>query len=228
MNVEIALEKIEPQAAEAYVDSIDAQAEHAKLAQGLEDAFEAMLAHEDEDERVLYMNSAENALTARDGLASVRAAATLIASAPALVAKMDAKLAAIDAGLAQNARLLVALNALRRREASALDAPERAASWWYSARSNCDFLASLYQETESAARVTQKHNAAHLATCADCQRDVESASLAYTPKHIPASSLWRREQGHATSAELAFMDSHAAHCKDCKRAVDALAVREED
>ena len=63
--------KSRPQAAEAFVESIDEKAEHDKLARGLEDAFEAIL--EEGEERVLYMNSAENALTARDALASVRA-----------------------------------------------------------------------------------------------------------------------------------------------------------
>ncbi len=221
MDVEIALEKIESQAAEAFVESIDEKAEHDKLARGLEDAFEAIL--EEGEERVLYMNSAENALTARDAIASARAAMNVASTeVQKHAAKLDQKIAKIDGALAKKARLLVALNALRRREAGSLDAGERAAAWWYSSRANCDFLISLYHLQETDVNVTQKHNAAHLATCADCQRDVESASLAYTPQHIPASSLWRREHDRATPSEIAFMDAHAATCNDCKSALDLV------
>jgi hypothetical protein len=222
MEIEIALEKIDAKAVEAWVESIDADAEHGKLAKGIDDAFDAML--EDGEERVLYMNSAENALTARDALASARAAMTI--AAPALVPALDQKLARIDGKLPKNARLLVTLNALRRREIALLDAAEREASWWYASRANCDFLISLYrlqETTETHGNVTQKHNAAHLATCADCQRDVESASIAYTPQHVAASSLWRREHGQATASEIAFMDAHAAKCEDCKRALAAAS-----
>ncbi len=226
MDVEIALEKVELAAAESFVESIVAKAEHQKLSRGLEDAFEALI--EDGEERVLYMNSAENALSARDALASVRASMTVSAPMSDLLTKLDGKLREIDGKLPKNARLLVALNSLRRREMGSLDAAERAASWWYSARVQCDFLISLYrlQETERV-DITQKHNAAHLATCAECQRDVESASIAYTPEHVAASSLWRREHGHATAAEIAFMDAHAKTCNDCKRAMEATAVPDE-
>jgi len=145
-------------------------------------------------------------------------------------AKLDKKLEQIDEGLAKKARVLVALNAMRRRETAALDTAERAGAWWFSARSQCDFLLSLYQTQDDAnnVHVTAKHNASHLATCEACQRDVESGSLAYTPQHIPASSLWRREHGIATSDEVAFMDSHAKGCKDCRRVLDALATSVDD
>lgn len=226
----LAVDRVEARAAAAYVASVDAAAEHAKLARGLDDAFEGLLAgDEDPDERALYTESAEAALDARDALASVRAA---LVCAGADTAPLDDKLVAIDASLVAKARLLVGLNPARRREAAALDPAEREAAWWFSARSQCDFLAGLYRQGEADARgqsqATQPHkNAAHLAVCEDCQRDVEASSLAYTPQHVTASSLWRRERGEATPAELAFMDAHGKTCKDCRRALDALAVPEE-
>jgi hypothetical protein len=226
----LAIDRIESQAVNAYVESVDAAAERAKLARGIDDAFEAMIAGDDEaDERVLYAESAEAALAARDALASVRAA---LAHGGADTGKLDEKLAAIDAGLAKQARLLVGLNGARRRELEALDPGEREAAWWFAARARCDFLVSLYRSNPErtradAGQVTAPHNAAHLAVCEDCQRDVEASSLAYTPQHLTASSLWRREHGEATASEITFMDAHAKSCKDCQRALDALAVAEE-
>jgi hypothetical protein len=224
----LAIDRCEHQAIAAYVDSIDADAERKKLARGLDEAFEAILADESEaDERVLYTESAETALAARDALASVRASLSL---ASLDTAKLDEKLAAIDGGLKKKARLLIGLNATRRREAEALDPAEREAAWWFSARSQCDFLLSLYQQTApdpNVGQITQPHNGAHLAVCEDCQRDVEASSLAYTPQHVTASSLWRREHGQATRDEVAFMDSHAKDCKDCQRALEAIAQPEE-
>ncbi len=223
-DVTLAIDRVEAQAAHAYVESIDAAAEHQKLRHGIDEAFEAML--EEGDERVLYVHAAEAALGARDALASVRAAMNL---ASLDTSKLDEKLALVDKGLVKQARSLVALNTMRRKEAAALDASEREAAWWFTARSQCDFLVSLYrlQEAPEQVNITQKHNAAHLAVCEDCQRDVESSSLAYTPDHIAASSLWRREHGEATTSEIAFMDAHAKDCKDCKRALEVLAQPEE-
>jgi len=229
----LALDRVESQAVAAYVESIDAAAERAKLVRGLDDAFEAMIAADDEaDERVLYTESAEAALAARDALASVRAA---LACAGADTSKIDGKLVGIDAGLKKKARVLVGLNAMRRRELDALDPAERDAAWWFSARAQCDFLVSLYRQADppptnrpDVGQVTAPHNAAHLAVCEDCQHDVEASSLAYTPQHVTASSLWRREHGEATQAEIAFMDTHASGCKDCQRALDALAQRVDD
>ena len=223
----LAIDRCENQAIAAYVDSIDAEAERKKLVRGLDDAFEALIADEDEaDERVLYTESAEAALASRDALASVRASLVL---ASLDTTKLDGKLQTIDADLKKKARVLVGLNAKRRREAEALDPAEREAAWWFSARSQCDFLISLYRPdpVPNAGQVTQPHNAAHLAVCEACQRDVEASSLAYTPQHVTASSLWRRQHGHATGDEIAFMDSHAKGCKDCQRALDAAAQAEE-
>ncbi len=224
-DVTLALDRIEQQAMQAYVESIDASAEHVKLARALDEAFEAIL-EDGEDERTLYMHSAETLLIGRDALASVR---TAMGHASLDTSKLDGKLSVIDKGLAKRARALVALNGIRRRESAALDPAERENAWWFSARSQCDFLVSLYRLQESdRVDVTQKHNASHLAVCPDCQRDVEAASIAYTPQHIAASSLWRREQGVATKTEMAFMDAHAQSCKDCKRALDALSVSIEE
>ena len=226
-DVALAIDRIEAQAVVAYVDSIDAAAEHAKLLHGMDEAFDAMLAGDDEpEERVVYTESAETALARRDALASVRAA---LAHAALDTTALDGKLGAIDAGLAKKARVLVGLNATRRREAEALDAAHREAAWWYSARVRCDFLVSLYRahDEPNAGQVTAPHNAAHLAVCEECQRDVEASSLAYTPQHVTASSLWRRQHGQATQAEVAFMDVHAKGCKDCQRALEALAQPEE-
>ncbi len=228
-DVTLAIDRIEVQAVHAYVESIDADAEKKKLARAMDDAFEALIAEEDEaDERVLYTESAESALAARDALASVRAALSL---ASLDTSKLDAKLETIDAGATKRARLLVGMNAMRRRELEALDEAERAAAWWFSARAQCDFSVSLYRTPPPdphVGQITQPHqSAAHLAVCEDCQRDVEASSLAYTPQHVTASSLWRRQNGQATADETAFMDSHAKDCKDCQRALDALAQAEE-
>jgi hypothetical protein len=223
-DVTLALDRIEAQATQSYVESIDADAEHGKLAHALDEAFEAIL--EDGDERTLYVYSAETALARRDALQSVRAS---MVHASLDTSKLDEKLAKIDEGLAKHARSLVAINTTRRREMATLDPSERETAWWFSARSQCDFLVSLYRLQESErVDITQKHNAAHLATCESCQRDVEAASVAYTPQHIAASSLWRREHGQATHAEITFMESHARSCKDCQRALDALAVSTAD
>jgi len=241
-DVVLAIDKIEAQAAHAYVAGVDAEGEHKKLKRALDDAFEALL--EEGEERALYIHSAEAGLSARDALASVRAAlafageadgaeSTRLATLRAAKTELDEKLAKIDRDLAKKARVLVGLNALRRREMGTLDATERTLAWWYSARSGCDFLVSLYRTSdgepgkETHVDITQKHNAAHLATCEACQRDVEASSLAYTPQHLTASSLWRRQHGDATKAEIAFMDTHAKSCKDCQRALDALAQPEE-
>jgi len=242
-DVVLAVDQIEAQAAQAYVAGVDAEAEHKKLVRALDDAFEAIL--EDGEERALYTHSAEMALAARDALASARAAlafavdgaasaeSTRLASLRAAKTDLDDKLAKIDRGLAKKARCLVGINQVRRRESAALDREERATAWWWSARANCDFLVSLYRSEDGAPGaqtrldVTSKHNAAHLATCDDCQRDVEASSLAYTPQHVTASSLWRRQHGEATQSEVAFMDTHAKGCKDCQRALDALAQPEE-
>jgi hypothetical protein len=241
-DVVLAVDKIEAQAAQAFVAGVDVDAEHKKLIRALDDAFEAVL--EDGEDRALYTHSAEMALAARDALASARAAlafaldndgteSTRIATLRSAKTELDDKLAKIDRGLVKKARCLVGINQVRRRETAALDRDERSAAWWWSARANCDFLVSLYRSEEGAPGaqtrldVTSKHNAAHLATCEDCQRDVEASSLAYTPQHVTASSLWRRQHGEATQAEVAFMDTHAKSCKDCQRALDALAQPEE-
>ena len=225
-DVGLALDRVEAQAAQAYVDAIDAAVEHGKLKTALDEAFEALL--ETGDERVLFLHSAEKGIMSRDALESVRAAMT---HQRLDTTKLTAKIMQIDGALAKQARLLIGLNATRRREAAALDPAERAGAWWFSARMQCDFLMSLFRpdgEKDPDVNVTAKHNAAHLATCDLCQSDVEAASLAYTPQHIAASSLWRREHGIATADELAFMDSHAKDCKDCKRALEALAVSIDD
>jgi hypothetical protein len=223
-DVSLALDRVEAQAAHAYVDGVDAVAEHDKLVSALDEAFEAIL--EDGEERALFAHSAETALFGRDALQSVRVA---MAHQKLDTAKLDAKIAQIDKDLAKRARALVGLNATRRREANALDPAEREAAWWFSARSQCDFLMSLYRTEEGPnPNVTAKHNAAHLAVCDACQKDVEAGALAYTPKHIAASSLWRHEQGVATASEIAFMEAHAAGCKDCKQALEALGASLED
>lgn len=242
-DVVLAVDKIEAQAAHAYVAGIDVEGEHKKLKRALDDAFEAIL--EDGEERALYTHSAETGLGARDALASVHAAlsfaadgsinqhgggaeSTRLATLRAAKTELGEKLAKIDRDLEKKARVLVGMNAMRRREMGTLDQGERPGAWWYSARSGCDFLLSLYQTTENErVDITQKHNAAHLATCEACQRDVEASSLAYTPQHVTASSLWRRQHNAATQPEIAFMDSHAKGCKDCQRALDALAQPEE-
>jgi len=243
-DVVLAVDKVEAQAAQAFVAGVDPAAEHKKLARALDDAFDSIL--EEGEERALYTHSAELALAARDALASARAALAFaldnagggaesnrLATLRTAKTELDDKLSKIDRGLVKKARCLVGINQARRREAAALDASERAMAWWWSARSNCDFLVSLYRSEEGAPGaqtrldVTSKHNAAHLATCEDCQRDVEASSLAYTPQHVTASSLWRRQHGEATQAEVAFMDTHAKSCKDCQRALDALAQPEE-
>lgn len=240
-DVVLAVDKIEAQAAQAFVAGIDAEAEHKKLVRALDDAFESIL--EEGEERALYTHSAEMALTARDALASARAAlafavdngseSTRLATLRAAKTELDDKLAKIDRGLVKKARCLVGINQARRRESGALDQAERTIAWWWSARANCDFLVSLYRSEEGApgaqtrVDVTSKHNAAHLATCDECQRDVEASSLAYTPQHVTASSLWRRQHGQATQSEVAFMDVHAKSCKDCQRALEALSQPEE-
>jgi hypothetical protein len=241
-DVVLAVDKIEAQAAQAFVAGVDAEAERKKLVRALDDAFEAIL--EEGEERALYTHSAEMALAARDALASARAAlafavdndgaeSTRLATLRSAKTELDDKLAKIDRGLVKKARCLVGINQARRRESAALDANERATAWWWSARANCDFLVTLYRSEDGAPGaqtrldVTSKHNAAHLATCEDCQRDVEASSLAYTPQHVTASSLWRRQHGEATQSEVAFMDTHAKSCKDCQRALDALAQPEE-
>ena len=245
-DVVLAVDKVEAQAAQAFVAGIDAEGEHKKLVRALDDAFEAIL--EEGEERALYTHSAEMALAARDALASARAAlafavdndgteSTRLATLRGAKAELDDKLAKIDRGLVKKARCLVGINPARRRETAALDQAERATAWWWSARAQCDFLVSLYRSEDGAPGaqpgrvsgldVTSKHNAAHLATCEACQRDVEASSLAYTPQHVTASSLWRRQHGQATEAEVAFMDTHAKSCKDCQRALDALAQPEE-
>ncbi len=237
-DVVLAVDKIEAHAAQAFVAELDVAAERKKLTRALDEAFEALL--EDGEERALYINSAEAALAARDALASVHSALAFAATADGTESTrqttlrtagttLEQKLAEIDRGLAKKARVLVGLNATRRREAAALDAEERASAWWFSARSQCDFLVSVYRPTDGSERVdvTQKHNAAHLAVCEECQRDVEASSFAYTPKHVTASSLWRRQHDEATPSEIKFMDSHSKECRECQRALDALAQPEE-
>jgi hypothetical protein len=242
-DVVLAVDKVEAQAAQAFVAGVDAEAEHKKLGRALDDAFEAIL--EEGEERALYTHSAEMALAARDALASTRAAlafalengagaeSTRLATLRTVKSELDDKLAKIDRGLVKKARCLVGINQARRRETAALDQDERATSWWWSSRANCDFLVTLYRSEDGAPGaqtrldVTSKHNAAHLATCEDCQRDVEASSLAYTPQHVTASSLWRRQHGDATATEVAFMDTHAKSCKDCQRALEALSQPEE-
>jgi len=217
-----ALERIQPEAIAAWVDALDASAERTKLSRGMDEAFDALL--EEGDDRELYMQSAENALFARDSLASAHRAMELKGVS---TAALDKKLGAIDAGLAKNARLLVGLNTARRMHLAAIDCEDRDAAWWFSARVGCDFLAGLYRGEGESGVITQKHDAAHLAVCEACQRDVEASSLAYAPKHIAASSLFRRENGVATAAEIAWMDGHAQECAACKRALEASTVSEE-
>ena len=217
-----ALEKVAPEAIAAWVDALDPSAERGKLQRGMDEAFEAIL--EEGDERVLFVQSAENALFERDALASAQRA---MAFKGVSTAALDQKLAAIDAGLVEKARLLVGLNEARRMHLAAIDSDDRDAAWWFSARVGCDFLAGLYRGEGESGVITQKHDAAHLAVCEACQRDVEAASLGYAPKHIAASSLWRREAGEATAAEIAWMDEHARQCAACKRALDASALAEE-
>jgi hypothetical protein len=217
-----ALEKVAPEAIAAWVDALDPSAERRKLLRGMDEAFEAML--EDGDERALFMQSAENALFERDSLASAQRA---MAFKGVSTAALDEKLATIDAGLAKKARLLVGLNKLRRMHLAAIDSDDRDAAWWFSARSACDFLAGLYRGEGESPVITQKLDAAHLAVCEACQRDVEASSIAYAPRHVAASSLWRRENGSATPSEIAWMDAHAQECAACKRAIESSKLAED-
>ncbi len=222
-EVSEALAKVQPEAIAAWVDALDPTAERAKLSRGMDEAFESML--EEGDERALFVQSAENALFERDSLASAERAMELLGvSTAALVTK----LAAIDAGLKKNARLLVGLNKARRMHLEAIDSDDRAAAWWFGERGGCDFLAGLYRGEGESGVITQKHDAAHLAVCEACQRDVEASAIAYAPKHIAASSLWRRQNGEATGSEIAWMDRHAQECAACKRALEASALSEEE
>jgi hypothetical protein len=159
-DVVLAVDKVEAQAAQAFVASVDAEGEHKKLQRALDDAFEAIL--EEGEERALYTHSAEMALAARDALASAQAAlafalengataeSTRVATLRTVKSELDDKLAKIDRGLVKKARCLVGINQARRRETAALDQAERATSWWWSSRANCDFLVSLYRSEDGA------------------------------------------------------------------------------
>jgi hypothetical protein len=218
-----ALDKVQPDAIAAWVAALDPAAERTKLQRGMDEAFEAML-EEEADERALFEQSAEVALFGRDSLASAQKAMQYKGVS---TAALDAKLATLDARLPPKARLLVGLNKARRMHLAALDSDDRDAAWWFSARVACDFLVGLYRGEGESGVITQKHDAAHLAVCEACQRDVEASALGYAPKHIAASSLWRRQHDKATADEIAWMNDHAQQCAACKRALEASAIAEE-
>lgn len=208
------LEKVDGKAAAAFVQSIDVAAEKARLQQALNDAFECMLA--DPDERLMWRDRALANLAYRDRLTSIQAALVMTGNSNEAVNALTEKLAQVDAGLSKKARMLVGLNEARRAELEALNAGERAAAWWFGARSRCDALASVYAGTDA--------RDAHLESCEDCKRDALAAKGSHKPAHLDADSLRRREDGTATTSENAWMDAHAKSCHSCRRAIEALGV----
>lgn len=214
----------------AFLASIDVDIESRRLAQAIDDAFEATLT-DDAGEREVHVAAALEGLASRDRIESALAAIEeLLASRDEGDAlDEDARrrfddvrqaMAHLDRAARPGAAPLVALNEARRRERDALADAHRARAWWWSSRAECDALIALLRN-ETA-------DAAHLASCADCRNDRDRMSLADTPPlaHLTADELWSFDVGAMLQDERARALRHAARCADCKLALDALTEAE--
>ncbi len=217
-DVDEALAKIGKDAAAAFVASLDPARERRSLEAAMNAAFECLLA--DEGEAEALARAAMEGLVARDRLASVDAAMAHAGLDPSPIQGVTR---AVDAGLVKKARMLVALNAVRRDELGVLNTGDQEGAWWFSARARCDELRAFYLGEDPS-------GAAHLASCPDCRRDVRAAAStrAHKPDHIGPEALWRRDSGDATPAELRWMDGHLKECRACAQAVRALHDAEEE
>lgn len=200
----------------------------AALLQAAEEAVEAALA-EDDEERRIWRHSAWEALSGRDGLESLKTAAELCDGSEGdgaeAVVQWKQQLAEVDRTLLPKWRWFVALNDQRRVERGLLDDDQRPASPWFSARMECDgLIAALAGEALSPVHT------AHVAGCADCQRDLRrTASVGDGgPRwHVGSELLWRYEQGQLTEEERGRIERHTRTCRACAKAVRLLADGED-
>ncbi len=226
----VAMAAVKGDEAIAFLASVDVDVESRRLAQAIDAAFEATLA-DDAAERAAHVAAALEGLASRDRIESALAAVgELVASSGGGGAINDdarrrfddvrEAMARLDRAARPGAAPLVALNETRRRERDALSGEHRTRAWWWSSRAECDALAALLRN-ETA-------DAAHLASCDECQRDRDRMALAQTPPlaHLTADELWSFDVGTMPKDERARALRHAARCTECKLALDAVAEAE--
>ncbi len=205
--VKDALAALDSEKLNQYVASLDAEAIHARLDRGLEDAFEVLLA-DDAAERAEWVKEATKAILERDGLESARAACECKSGR---IEALDAKIAAVDAGLAKKAICLVGFNDCRRDELSQLDPEARDGAWWFAARCQSDALGEVIagRKALDPALVTDPEDRKAL------QRLV---GMEVPPKRVDGESLWLKEIGAASKERAKWAERHL-DSKD-KKAVD--------
>lgn len=196
-TVKDALSSLDSAKMNDWVSSLDAEALHARLDRGLEDAFEAILADEPA-ERAEWVKEATKAILERDGLESARAACEC---RNGRIEALDAKIAAVDAGLAKKAICLVGLNDFRRDELSQLDSDAQNGAWWFAARCQADALGDVI--------AGRKPLDPALVTDPDDRKLIQRlAVMDVPPKRVDGESLWMKEIGAASQERAKWAERH--------------------
>jgi hypothetical protein len=210
----------------ASLAQVDVRRELDSFAAAMDAAMEALLS-EDEEERGTRTSAALQGLLARDRLASLlhavegweAAGGVLGAEGIRLRDRMRGELALREKDLKAKARMLAGLNEARRRLRDELDEDQRARSWWYSDRAECDALADLFAGRPQEG---EPH-------CQQCRHDREASALVDHPpsRHITEEELWAYDLGTLEKLEKRWITTHAAECAACKLALKALSDAEE-
>ncbi len=130
-------------------------------------------------------------------------------------------LAGLDRTLRAKARWFVVANPARRAERDLLDPGARTEAWWFSSRSDCDELITILAGGRPAGT--------HVATCPDCQRDIETARIVETQAegHVSPDDLWAYDSNEMAEEKRRAVEAHAARCAPCALALQALQDGEE-
>jgi hypothetical protein len=212
-------------ALESWAETVDLVALKTVLTRAADEAVEAAIP-EATGEGETWAEWAWQSLGARDRLESCLAALDCAgglgsAAAVKLSERFKAALLPIDRQLRPRARWLSAVNGRRRAERDQLLPSHRERAWWFTSRADCDELVRLL-----AGELT---DSPHLASCADCRRDLEVARVVNDPhaRHLSDEDLWRLDAGTASKAERAAAQVHARNCPDCARALRAMEEGEQ-
>jgi hypothetical protein len=205
-EIETTLSALSAERVLQVIATLDASAMHARLARGIEEAFEALLA-EDPSERAMWEKEALEALRERDRLESMRVA---FERRMGESEQLDAKIAAVDAELVKKARCLVGLNDVRREELAQLDPQAREGAWWYAARSQSDALGAVL--------AGRKNPDPAFAASAEDRKELEYlARIEVPPTRVDGESLWLKEIGAASTERSRWATRHL-DAKDQKAA----------
>lgn len=224
-EVDQALASLSAGALERWAATVDLVALETVLKRAADEAVEAAIP-EAAGEGETWAEWAWQSLCARDRLESClaaleRAGGLGSAAALALSQRFLAALVPLDCQLRPRARWLSAVNGRRRAERDLLLPAHRERAWWFASRADCDDLVLLL--------AGDLQDSPHLASCADCRRDLDVARVVHEPhsRHLSDDDLWRLDAGTASKAERATAQVHARTCPECARALRAMEEGEQ-